>query len=47
MDSLDLEFGLGRASTVESIVIHWPSGTTQTLQNIPANQVLEVIEPQG
>ena len=47
MDSLDLEFGLGRATTIEKIEIHWPSGTTQTLQDIPANQVLEVIEPQG
>ena len=47
MDSVALEFGLGRATIAEQIEIHWPSGTTQVLQNIPANQVLEIIEPQG
>jgi len=45
MDSLDLEFGLGSVATVEKIEVRWPSGTTQTLQNIPANQLLEIIEP--
>ena len=38
MDSLDLEFGLGEATSVERIEIRWPSGTTQVLQDIPANQ---------
>ena len=45
MDSLDLEFGLGAAQVVEQLQILWPSGTSQTLQNIPANQVLEITEP--
>ena len=45
MDSIDLEFGLGRAATVERIQIIWPSGATQILENIPANQVLEITEP--
>ena len=47
MDSLDLEFGLGRATIAEQIEIHWPSGTTQTLRDIPANQVLGITEPQS
>ena len=46
MDSLDLEFGLGAATSAERIEIRWPSGATQTLEAIPANQVLEVTEPQ-
>lgn len=45
MDSLDLEFGLGAATLVERIEIHWPSGTSQTLQAIPPNQLLEITEP--
>ncbi len=45
MDSLDLEFGIGAAQVVEQIQILWPSGTSQTLQTIPANQVLEITEP--
>ena len=45
MDSLDLEFGLGAATSAEKIEIRWPTGTTQTLESIPANQVLEITEP--
>ena len=45
MDSLDLEFGLGAVTSAEKIEIRWPSGTTQTLEAIPANQVLEITEP--
>ena len=45
MDSLDLEFGLGASSLVEQIVIFWPSGTIQTLGNVPVDQVLDIIEP--
>ena len=46
MDSLDLEFGIGRATFVEQVQILWPSGTTQVLQSIPANQILEITESQ-
>lgn len=47
MDSIDLEFGLEDAHTIDRIEVQWPSGRTQTLQNIPSNQVLEIIEPEG
>ena len=30
---------------VEKIEITWPSGKVQTLENIKANQILEVKEP--
>jgi hypothetical protein len=39
-----LHFGLGAATTVGKIEIRWPSGTTQVLENVPANQVLKVKE---
>ena len=40
-----VHFGLGNSVEVESIVISWPSGTTQTLMNVPVNQMLTIIEP--
>ena len=37
-------FGLGADATVQSIEIHWPSGTVQTLKDIAADRVLSVKE---
>ena len=42
---LKVHFGLGTASSVESVVLHWPSGAVQTLRDVAANQVLTVREP--
>lgn len=42
-----IHFGLGSARTVESIVVQWPSGSSQTLNNIPANQTITVTENSG
>jgi enediyne biosynthesis protein E4 len=39
-----VHFGLGPENRVALVEIRWPSGTTQTLQNISADQVLKVIE---
>ena len=46
MHSVDLEFGLGDAETVDEIVIQWPSGLTQTLTDAAANQTLLIPEPE-
>jgi hypothetical protein len=40
-----LHFGIGSATHVDEIRIHWPSGKVQTLNDIPADQVLKVCEP--
>lgn len=40
-----VHFGLGTDSRADSIEIRWPSGMVQTLQNVPADQVLKVTEP--
>jgi hypothetical protein len=40
-----IHFGLGKAEKIERIDIIWPSGKTQTLENIDINQVLDVKEP--
>ncbi len=44
MDSIDLEFGTGAAESVQEIRILWPSGATQTVQSVPANQIIEITE---
>ena len=45
MDSVELEFGLGDADSVDEITILWPSGAEQTLEDVTANQKLMVTEP--
>ena len=46
-----LHFGLGRKSQIERIVVHWPSGTSETLEgpelNDPPTNAYELIEGQG
>ncbi len=39
-----LHFGLGSASVVDSLIINWPSGSTELFTNIQANQKLQVSE---
>lgn len=36
--------GLGTASRVQQVVIHWPSGITQTFADLAANQTLHITE---
>jgi len=43
---LPVTFGLGDADVVEKLTIRWPDGTEQTLENIPADQLLEVEQPE-
>ncbi|MBD5782517.1 VCBS repeat-containing protein [Pelagicoccus sp. NFK12] len=40
-----IHFGLGDASQADRIEIQWPSGHRQKLENVAANQLLEVEEP--
>jgi hypothetical protein len=40
-------FGLGRATRVETIKIHWPSGTVDTIRDQAADQILMVEEGAG
>jgi hypothetical protein len=43
-NSTQLHFGLGSATTVDSAVVWFPSGTTTTLTNLDANQFITVVE---
>jgi len=40
-----VHFGLGKAARVDTIEIKWPSGITQILRDVTADQVLQVREP--
>jgi hypothetical protein len=40
-----VHFGLGAASIAETIEIRWPSGIRQIMENVPADQILQVDEP--
>ncbi len=39
---MDLHFGIGNASTIDSLIIEWPSGSIETYTNINSNQYLVV-----
>ncbi|HZQ22615.1 MAG TPA: CRTAC1 family protein [Terriglobales bacterium] len=42
-----VHFGLGSASQIESVEIHWPSGATDVLKNLAADQFYAVQEGKG
>jgi len=46
-NSLPVEFGLGSASTIDSLIIRWPSGTVQTFTGVSVNQYYTAIEGQN
>ncbi len=43
-DSTRIHFGLANNEIADSLVIHWPSGTMQTLLNVPADQIIHIVE---
>jgi hypothetical protein len=40
-----VHFGLGAATTIDKLIVRWPSGTVQTLNNQAVDRVLTVEEP--
>jgi hypothetical protein len=42
-----VHFGLGTETLAAAIEIRWPSGIRQTLENVRADQILQVDEPSG
>jgi hypothetical protein len=42
-----VHFGLGPDDVAQKIVITWPSGSVQTLENVKADQILHVTETVG
>ncbi len=41
---LEQHFGLGTLETAESLRIRWPSGHRQTVENLPVNATLRIVE---
>ncbi|MCA9070658.1 MAG: CRTAC1 family protein, partial [Planctomycetaceae bacterium] len=41
----DLHFGLGTSEHIERLVVHWPSGRLTELENLSADQHLDLVEP--
>jgi hypothetical protein len=41
-----VHFGLGASMEVEELEIVWPSGSVQTLRDVPADQILRLEEPE-
>lgn len=46
MNSLNVEFGLGDAEIIDSLIVSWPTGYDDTCTNIPANNFYEMNELQ-
>ena len=40
-----LHFGLGAATAIDKLIVHWPSGREQTLEKLEVDRVLTVEEP--
>jgi hypothetical protein len=40
-----LHYGLGAATKIDRVVIRWPSGKSQTIENPAIDKVLAVKEP--
>ena len=43
-DQKRIHFGLAQNEKISELTIHWPSGFTQKLQDVPVNQVIRVVE---
>ena len=43
-DDWRLHFGLGAAVKAERVTVRWPGGAEQTVENVAADQILEVRE---
>jgi hypothetical protein len=46
MNSLPVEFGIGTASIIDSLIIKWPSGLEQRFANVTPNTIYNVTEGQ-
>lgn len=44
MSSLNAHFGIGQATTIDQVIIRWPSGAVDTFNNVSPNQRLLVVE---
>lgn len=43
-NSVIAHFGLGSAAKIDKITVYWTGGNTQTIENVPVNQLLTITE---
>tara|TARA_B100000029_G_C17580384_1_gene959464 strand:- start:317 stop:2446 length:2130 start_codon:yes stop_codon:yes gene_type:complete len=43
-NSLDVNFGLGKSTEIDELLITWPNGNSQIFENVKVNQILEITE---
>ena len=46
-NDLRVHFGLAAATKIDSVTIHWPSGTVDTMKNLAADKFYSVLEGKG
>jgi hypothetical protein len=46
-NDLRLHFGMGASLKADQIEIRWPTGQTETIKNVAANQVVKIKEGAG
>jgi len=46
-NSLNVEFGLGTATTIDSLIVTWPSGAVDVQESVSVNQFLTITESGG
>jgi len=46
-NDLRVHFGLGAATKIDSVEIHWPSGQTEVLKDLDADKFYSVLEGKG
>src|SRR5690606_24153548 len=44
MSTLNTHFGIGEATEIEQVIIRWPSGLVDTIDNPSINETLQVVE---
>lgn len=44
MSTLNAHFGIGQAETIDSVVIRWPSGVVDVIENPDINELLTIVE---
>jgi hypothetical protein len=46
-NDLRLHFGLGPATKVDKIEVHWPGGGVETFENVEADHILTIVQGKG
>jgi hypothetical protein len=46
-NNLNVHFGLGDATIIDSLVVYWPGGDMEVFDNIESNQFVSIVENEG